>query len=652
MTDPGGSSAAVTGTSGQGAPSPVTDMGAGTAGMASPEGQDQRIPGTSQDANSTEATDVADSSDAESTATNVLAAVEVAAPADARPLPDQLTLWVKPVVQLPQVADPVPFEVPLSFAALEGGTRLAAEIALPTALAHVHAMGSTKVLLQVELAGMAPARALVSTGAAAAGSVRFTLEPGLSMTGTVVDGADGSPVQGALVVALDQLPLDALAVGAGPEVERLPRPYAVTDALGRYTLTNVARENIVRLRASGGDYAPTIAPVATADPGLTRIELGKGTTVTGIVERKDGTRWNDAVVVVSLSGRDPSAQDRPAMTYGIDQCDAGGEYTIRGLPEGNYVALVFDPENRDVPVEFRQVRLRGSPSLRIDFLSGVASPTVTGGLTLDGALHDADGQPLPNESLSLSSVDGAVTPFSEWRVADSDGQGRFSFQGIEASEYVIHRVLDGFERMAPVWEGRVDASQTLSIHLADTSVSLAWEGTAGDGRSWTILEKWQSDKDEWEFTGSAPSSVGAERRATEFQHLPRGRYRAVLMGPGHGATWTDAFEVDVSRPVQMETRLRPGASLPLRVVNADTDEPVVGATVRVYDDEGRSVPQREELTTDLEGLAEQLSVPFGPIALEVLLPGSDDWVRKEVQFGLEILTGPGGTLEFPIRSSR
>ena len=118
----------------------------------------------------------------------------------------------------------------------------------------------------------------------------------------------------------------------------------------------------MRLRASGGEYAPTVAPVAASDPDGTSIELGRGTTVTGIVERVDGARWENAVVVVSLSGRDPSALDRPAMTYGIDQCDSNGEFTISGLPAGNYVALVFSPDDDETPVEFRQLRIKGLPA--------------------------------------------------------------------------------------------------------------------------------------------------------------------------------------------------------------------------------------------------------------------------------------------------
>ncbi len=633
----------------------ATGMGGSDQTLASADGRGERVPAGGQPEGT--GNDTAGSPDPSGTNADtpseagVVATIEMAAPGEESVLPAQLTLWVKPVVQLPQVADPVAFEVPLTFVALEANGRVAAQVALPTALARVHEVGSKNVLLQVEAPGMAPSRALVSTEEAAAGAVRFALEPGITLAGTVVDNEDGSPIQGALVVALDQLPLDSLAVGADPKIERLPQPYAITDALGRYTLTNVARKNIVRLRASGGDFAPTIEPVATDSSEPTQIALGKGTTVTGIVERPDGTRWSGAVVVVSQSGRDPSAQDRPAMTYGIDQCDTDGEFTIQGLPAGNYVALVFDPGDRETPVEFRQVRLRGSPSLRIDFLSANSTPEASSGLTLDGVLVDQDGNPLANESLSLSAVEGSLTPFSEWRVADSDEQGQFHFRGINASRYVIHRVLDGFERMAPVWEGRIEASRTLRIELADTSVHLTWRGAASEDRSWTILERWKTEQSRWDYAGSAPSSVGAEVRETQFDHLPPGRYRAVLMGPGHGATWSDPFEVEASRPVELTAPLKQGASLPIIVVNAATGEPVVGATVRVSDADGRRIPQREDLTTDLEGRATQLSVPFGRVTLQVVGPGETERVAREIDF-IEAPTGAAGgaiEIQLPVR---
>ncbi len=599
------------------------------ADLASPDGQEGRVPGLDAATGSAEGQGTGDldgtgslhaREGAAASPMAVLASVEMEVPASMGALPSSLTLWVKAVVQLPKVADPVAFEVPFATDGENADGRIVAQLELEGALAHVHAMGSKNVLLQVEVAGMAPSRALVSTDEAAAGTVRFVLEPGLTFSGTVVDVTDGSPVQGALVVALDQLPLDALAVGADLALERLPQPHTTTDALGRYTLRNVAREDIVRLRASGGEYAPTIAPVAASEPEGTTFELGRGTTVAGIVEQSDGTRWENAVVVVSLSGRDPSALDRPAMTYGIDQCDSSGEFSVTGLPAGNYVALVFDPADRETPVEFRQLRIKGAPLLRLDFLSSNSNPVAGEGLTLEGILVGVDGRPLPAESLSISSLDGQIAQYSEWRVADTGAGGEFRFPGISASSYVIHRVLDGFERMTPVWEGRIDSSQTLRIALADTHVSLDWRGASTDGRSWTILERWRTDREGWDYAGSAPTTQGRALRQSDFDHLPTGRYRAVLMGPGHGATWSEAFEVEPGRDPKASTALHPGASLPIRVTDAESGQVIDGAIFKVLDEEGRQLPQREALTTDLEGLATQLSVPFGRITIQVFAP--------------------------------
>ena len=126
--------------------------------------------------------------------------------------------------------------------------------------------------------------------------------------------------------------------------------------------------------------------------------------------------------------------------------------------------------------------------------------------------------------------------------------------------------------MTPVWEGRIEASQTLRIVLADTHVNLVWRSASSGGRSWTILMRWRDDRESWSFAGSAPTTEGTALRETQFDHLPTGRYRCVLMGPGHGATWTEAFEVESGRDVDTSTDLRPGASLTIRLTDADTGQ--------------------------------------------------------------------------------
>ena len=582
--------------------------------------------------------------DSQRARTDVRARLQVAAPGSIESLPLELTLWVKPAVQLPQVADPVAHELSIQWTPSPGepSDRLAADFVVEAALGPAQAMGSDKVLLQVEMTGMAPARALVPLAEAAKGALRFELKPGIALSGTVVAAADGLPVEGALVVALDQLPLDTLDVGADPDQARLPQPYTATDSLGRFTLPHVAPEKTVRLRASGGGFAPTILSVRTAAAESTRIELGPGTTVRGVVERPDGSRWSGAVVVVSLSGRDPSAQDRPAMTYGIDQCDANGEYRVQGLPAGSFVALVFDPMDRETPREFRQLRIRDARELRVDFLSPGSPSTVETGLTLEGLIVDKDGLPLADESLSLSSLDGSITEFSEWRVAATDDSGRFSFQGIDASRYLIQRSRNGFELMSPIWEGRVEASETLRIALEDTHVGLSWKGALEEGRSWTILQRWRPDDAEWGYAGSAPSSRGRGLRQTEFDHLPPGRYRAALVGEDHGTTWTDAFEVEARRPVAASIQLKPGAALGMRLTGAVSGLPIAGATVQILDTEGRIIPQKETLSTDAEGYARQSSVPFERVTLVVRTAKSQAGAPVEMKVELDFTAAQPG----------
>ena len=52
----------------------------------------------------------------------------------------------------------------------------------------------------------------------------------------------------------------------------------------------------------------------------------------------------------------------------------------------------------------------------------------------------------------------------------------------------------------------------------------------------------------------------------------------------------------------------------------------------VLDNQGRVIPQRESLITDLQGRATQLSVPFGTVTLRISAQGSPDALTHTFEF--------------------
>lgn len=551
------------------------------------------------------------------------------------PLGASLTLWVKPVVNLPLVADPTPFEVPIEFPVEGNGARRAATLSVAAAMGQVIAMGSKEAILQIEYAGFAPSRLRVSLEEAAQGSVRFALERGVSVSGQVIEAETGAPIAGAVVVAIDQLPLDALDVAVDPGAERLPRPYAVADEFGRFTIDQVAATEGLRLRASHAGLAPTIATIPSGSTGpedLLTIELRPGSIVTGLVEKPDGTPWKGAFLVVSRQEVDPAMTERPVMTFGAGLCDDAGVFRIEGMPSGQYVALLFDPARPRYPLEFRQVRLDGPREVRVDFRSGVS----TVGLDVAGTLVDQQGAPVQGASLSLSNLDGSMDLTSDWRVTDTDASGQFQFADLQPSDYAIHLAADGFAQMALVWEGGIENSQDLRIALPATSWRLAGLGAVGEGQSWSILERWRAAGNEWVYAGRAGTRQQGSTRVASLEHLLPGRYRAVYVGPGHGATWTEPFELEADRPRDGQLDLLPGGTLTLRAVDASTGEPLEGFSVTAVDADGHEVPQQDVVRTGPEGRAVILGAPFGTLTLRLKeAPGPEGAPRRLLEQTVE-----------------
>ncbi|QDV07426.1 hypothetical protein Poly30_29500 [Planctomycetes bacterium Poly30] len=542
------------------------------------------------------------------------------------------TLWVKPIVQLPRVAGPVAFEIRLVFTSSEEDPGPVAWLRAEDALGVAEQMGAEQVLLQLEAPGLAPARARVSRAAAASGDLRFELETGVSVSGVVIDAVDRNPVPGALVVALDQLPLDALDVAVDPGETRLPRPHTVADSLGRFTLEHVATGSRVRIRASAPGLAPTLVSTSAnaTSPGPLQIELTQGSTVVGLVERPDGSSWSGAYVIVSKQEVDPASMDRPVMTFGADTCDRDGEFRIEGLPEGQYVALLFDPAQTRSPLEFRQLRLDGKSETRTDFRAPVAAL----GLTLKGTLTDVAGKAVARASLTLATLDGGLEQDGDWRVTETSPTGAFQFVGIKPSDYLIYLASDGFGQMNVIWEGRISDSQDVSLVLPATEVMIDARGGTGEGPSWVVLDRWRPESSEWIYGGRSATVDEDGHRMARLEHLLPGRHRAVVVGPDHGATWTEAFELEVGRPKSLPVALLPGGPITLRAVDQETGEALPGLVVAALDADGTAVPQQETILTGPDGRARILSVPHGTVTLRLREKGSAEaplW-EKAVDF--------------------
>ncbi|MEM9382761.1 MAG: carboxypeptidase regulatory-like domain-containing protein, partial [Planctomycetota bacterium] len=556
-------------------------------------------------------------------------------------LPATVRVWVKPMVDLPRVADPKGHVVPVVPAAEAGGT---GTFVVAGALASAQAFGTNEVLVQVEAEGAAPARLVADLDQVRAAALAFELTPGVTLQGFVTDARTGTPVADAVVAVIDQLPMDSLPA-APPSDRGLPEPITTTDANGAFTLEHVAQSPRVQVRASSVGFAPTTMKTALAGPSSEpiQLELKQGGVVRGVVERGDGTRWENALVVASAQLVDSTVRVRPPMTFGLGFTDAAGAYRIEDLPAGPYVVLLIgSPEaRRDGPVGFQQAVLAGTEEVTVDFLARGSAD----GASFTGRLLLRDGAPASGITLTLMGVEAGTTSRTDWRATETDGEGRFVFADVETGAYVLHRATKSFRRMELTWSGTIDGPLQRDVTLPPAEWTMVCRGERdGEPRphSWVVLELESNELGGWIFAGVAEADDGGTAR---FPELPVGRYRATVSGPGNGNghRMLEPVELLPSAPTTTVADIPEGNNLWVRVVDAGTGEPVEDAQVKVRDANRLVVPQPDIPKTDARGMARSFSVTYGVVDVIVEAPGSPPRVVE-----LRFEPGSAGSADAPL----
>ncbi|MEM6571140.1 MAG: carboxypeptidase regulatory-like domain-containing protein [Planctomycetota bacterium] len=556
-------------------------------------------------------------------------------------LPATVRVWVKPMVDLPRVADPRGHDVPIVLAA---DSAASGTFVVSGALRTAMAFGTSEVLVQLEADGAAPARLVVDFDEIRAGAVAFELTPGVSLQGFVTDERTGTPVAGAVVAVADQLPMDGLPAAPSAD-DDLPEPVTMTDANGAFVLEHVALEPKVQVRASAVGFAATTVDVRLGGRSNEPVQLAlkQGGAVKGVVERSDGTRWANALVVASAQVVEPTARVRPPMTFGLGFTDAAGSYRIEDLPAGPYVVLLIgDPSTRqDGPKGFQQAQLAGTEEVTIDFLAQGSAD----GPSFDGTLRLRDGSPATGVTLTLMGVDAGTTSRTDWRATETDEDGRFVFADIERGSYVLHRATKSFRRMELVWSGTIDGPIERDITLPPGDWTIVCRGERDrEPRpgSWVFLELESRDLGGWIYAGLSQAD---EAGAAHFPELPPGRYRAVVSGLGEesGHRMLEPIDLLPGVPTTTVAEVPDGSSLWVRVVDAASGEPIEDARVQVRDANNLVVPQPDTPKTDPRGLARSFSVTYGVVDVIVR---TDEYPERVVE--LEFGPGSPGTADEPL----
>ncbi len=373
--------------------------------------------------------------------------------------------------------------------------------------------------VEVEAAGFAPARTFVHLpeGAGAPVVLEVELRAGAAVSG-LVRSADGAPVEGARVVALD---LSERVEADAPRTDG-----AVTDVEGRFELPALAA-GTYRLQARHPDHAPgEIGPVRVdGERPLTGLEirLGAAGVARGRVLDAEGRPAPHALVFSAPPVKSPKrlAGPRGGASYVSGYADEKGDFELRGLPRERVALSASSPGavSEEVEVDL------GTRAL----VEGVELRLAPGG-RIAGKVVDGQGEGVAEAMVSAMGdiEDGTHAKAigrSSGKQVMTDGLGGFELTGLVEGTY---------ELRATRYAGRMDWNRmkTVKAHTGDLAVTLTLPEDGG-------LRGRLSFQD-----GSHPSSfhvvLGAmedlpfEAPDGEFEvgHLLPGEVEVSVRGPG------------------------------------------------------------------------------------------------------------------------
>lgn len=260
----------------------------------------------------------------------------------------------------------------------------------------------------------------------------LTLEPGAILSGRVVDPR-GAPVAGARVF-----------LRLRPEESPRTLPDAASGPDGSFTLSGLA-DGAYRLFAEKAGFARSRGgqEVVVAGRSVSGIEvqLTPGGAIVGQLLGLDFTELSQVQV---RNGVGQAGQVLPDGSYRIDDVEPGGQRVVASLPGGSKQAE-------------GQVDLEpGAAEARLDLEFGK-------GLKLTGRVLRG-GEPAAGEGVLLSGVEGA----GRW--GDTDLDGRFHFEGLDAGRYRLQVVSRRGEEQHRE-EVEIAADRDVLIELGAASIS-------------------------------------------------------------------------------------------------------------------------------------------------------------------------------------
>ena len=400
--------------------------------------------------------------------------------------------------------------------------------------------------------------------------IEIVLLDGASVSGTAV-GADGAPIEGALVRVVVRRSAHGAVIGTGVDRTRADGGFHVEDLPAGVCSVDAAHP-------AHGRAIPPAFDLAAGDAVKVDLHLREIASISGRVSWDDGTPAA-GVEVVALA----------KFGTASDVTGPDGRYELRTLDAGHWTLEAT--RTAEAPLD------EAHPGVRTIEL--VVGQHVTGfDLTLAREGAEISGKVVTPDGVPIADVDVEATPAASWGGGTGTAtaaDGTFRFADLDPGEFRLRATRPGF---APALVEAEAGDSEIRIVLKSESI-LAGTAIGADGKPVT----------DYQIAAFAPNASNLSGRApqkTQEEHDPAGAFEIGGLEPGSydlvvtaadGRTGTlPAITVaEGKRKDGLVVRVAAGATVKGRLVELGTNQPIAGAKLYVY---GNGAAQTRTVASD------------------------------------------------------
>jgi hypothetical protein len=445
-----------------------------------------------------------------------------------------------------------------------------------------------------------------------------------SVAGEVRSREGGTPVAGAeLSFERDGVLASVITHADGSYLFAPERP-------GSWRLVSVAAEGYLPFAPEWGESAVSLRVLEGKQVEGATLWLRPAVLYTGVVLRPDGKPAPGADVRLFAASTDAALMP----LHDRFRSDARGEFSFRAPPGSVLEARHARWGKGRTRLEFST---EVSHRLSIQLAAGDEAARAEDALSIEGVVRGPDGAPLEDAVVRASRAGGA---FIAGHVdaplhAASDAEGRYRIDGLEAGDY---RVSASRAYLAPASLARVAAGTRADLEL---SAGGKLVGVVGDGvaplASFTVQAFVRRGPLATELVRSVAAIDASGRFA--LTGLPPGPLLVSVAAPGYAPALDLAVSIraEPAPPAELRVLLERGARLAGRVVDAETRQPIAGASVRLDGRAGRDgeAPLEAMVQSDARGAFVLEGVRAGSAA--IMVAAAEHHAR--VLAGIEVRAG-------------